>query len=864
MAFPLMAPPLMVSADIAAPATRTALSWLITGEWRAHPARLVAAILAIAVGVALGYAVHLVNRAALDSFARAISTVSGGADVQVRAIAPGGFDETLYPRLARLPGLKGASPLVSLQARIAGQDSEAAPAPPVTRPITLLGADVLRAARLTPALVGQPFGALDGALAMDAVYLSRAALAASGRKPGDRLTLVAAGRAHGFRIAGVLPMAGDEQMLAVIDIAEAQWRFGQLGRLHRLDLALADGANREAVLARLKAALPPDAELLTPEDEANRSASLSRAYRVNLGMLAMVALITGGFLVYSAQSLSVARRLPQFALLRVLGQRRGRLRQQLLVEGLVLGLAGSLTGLALGHGLAALVLGLVGGDLGGGYFTGHAAALAPAPGAALAFAALGIAVAVIASLAPAEAAARAQPAVALKAGTDPGDTRAPWPLWPALVLLALAALAAAAPPVAGLPLPGYAAMALLLAGGLALMPWLTRALLGLLVGRDWPLPLDLALRRLWGAPSAAAVALAGIVASTSLMVAMAVMVESFRGSVDEWLVQLLPADIYLHVEAADAGGLDTATQARLAALPGVANVRFVRQMPLSLTPGQPAITLSGQPLQGDASAHLPLISAAPLPPGARPAWVSEPMAMLHQLRPGDTLTLPLAGGQTFHVAGIWRDYARQFGTVALDSADFEALTGDTSKTEAGFTLAPGTAAAPVMRAIRDALPPALAAQTMIAEPRTMRSRALAIFDQSFAITYALEAIAILIGLIGIGTAFSAQTLARVREFGMLRHIGVKRRQIIAMLMSEGAILGSLGTLAGLGLGLVMAQVLIRVINPQSFHWTMDTRLPWGLFAALAAAIITAAAGTAVLAGRRALASSAIQAVRADW
>ena len=99
---------------------------------------------------------------------------------------------------------------------------------------------------------------------------------------------------------------------------------------------------------------------------------------------------------------------------------------------------------------------------------------------------------------------------------------------------------------------------------------------------------------------------------------------------------------------------------------------------------------------------------------------------------------------------------------------------------------------------------------------------------------------------------------------MLRHVGVLKRQIIAMLAAEGALLGAIGVVAGLGLGLAMSQVLIHVVNPQSFNWTMETRAPLGLFAGLTLALIAAGAGTAVLAGRRALSSAVVQAVREDW
>ena len=850
----------------------TAARWMVLGEWRAHPARVIIGALAIAVGVALGFAVHLVNRTALASFDRAVRTVSGAADLQVHAVGPAGFPEALYPRVARLPGIAAASPVIELAASsgLAAQPGIAGAAASSGR-LTLLGLDVLRAAAVTPSLIGARAVAGPGRSGSpfdpQALFVSRAALDAMHKSVGDQVMLTAAGVAQPFTIAGIIAGAGDDQALAVIDIADAQWRFGQLGRLQRIDVRLAPGFDRDRTARDLQALLPADAELVSPASAAQRSDSLSRAYRVNLEMLAMVALLTGGFLVYSAQSLSVARRRPQFALLRVLGLGRRALVMQVMIEGAIVGLAGALGGIAMGYGLADLAVRLLGGDLGGGFFHSGADRVAFAPAAALVFAGIGVAVALVSSVVPAVEAARARPAAALKNAGDTADPRLRPLAWPGFALLAAGALAALGPPLWGLPILGYAAMALMLAGGVAAMPFLARMLLVPLQGIGGPVWLDLALKRLWGAPGQAAVALCGIVASTSLMVAMAVMVSSFRGSVDDWLVQILPSDIYLHIEGAEAAGLDRTAQTRLAQTAGVAHVRFVRQLPLRLSPGRPPVTLSGQPIDAaDPGKALPLIGASrAVPPGETPVWVSEPMKWLYDARPGEHLTLPLGGAlRRVFIAGVWRDYARQFGAIAMIDRDFVALTGDATKSEAAVDIAPGAVIPGVIAALRQRLPSGLAAQAIFAEPRQMRSAALTIFDRSFAITYALEAIAIVIGLIGVAATFSAQTLARTSEFGMLRHIGVRRRQIIAMLAAEGALLGAVGVIAGLGLGMVMSQVLIHVVNPQSFHWTMDTRLPWGLFAGLVAALVAAAAGTAMVSGRRALSADAVRAVREDW
>jgi putative ABC transport system permease protein len=835
--------------------------WLAAGEWRAHPLRFLVAGLAIAVGVALGFAVHIVNRAAADAFGEAVRSVSGEADVEVRAASPLGFDETLYPRLIRVPGVADASPVVQLRGTIAGV------------PVSLLGIDMLRAVGVTPRLLGRRQEAAgaesakgngrpsiaDSVFDDDALYLSRSAQSRLRLKVGDAAAVRVGAREHRFTIVGDMPGADAAQPVAMVDIASAQWRLGEVGKLNRIDLKLNEGAAAERVRRDIAALLPPDARLSDAASESSRGQALSRAYRVNLDMLALVALLTGGFLVYSAQSLSVARRLRQFALLRTLGMQRRALVAQLLAEGSLLGLAGSLAGLALGYALAVAIVRLVGGDLGSGYFAGEAPELGFAPGAALMFVAFGIATAIVGSFAPARAAARVAPAEALKNAGDAIDPRTSPRWWPAMVLIAAGGAAATLPAVGRLPLFGYAAMAFVLAGGVAAMPWLARALLKPLARIDTRSPFDLALRRLLGAPSQASVALGGIVASTGLMIAMAVMVTSFRGSVDEWLESFLSADLYV---APPGGGLvlDPAMQARLAAVPGVGAISFSKAVPIVLDPALPSVQLIVRPVGGPGYA-LPLIERASVARQGIALWVSEPAARLYALKPGERLRLPIGRGADGYVAGIWRDYARQSGAIMIDSRAYVALTGDRDRDEAAIELAPGASPMDVQARLRRVL---AGSSADIADPAALRRLALTLFDRSFAITYVLEAIAILIGLAGVAATISAQTLARTKEFGMLRHIGMTPRQIVGMLAGEGALLGLIGMAAGIALGLGLSQILIHVINPQSFNWTMDTRLPLALILSVAAALIVTAAVTAILAGRHLLAQSAVRAVSEDW
>jgi putative ABC transport system permease protein len=833
---------------------RLALRWLIAGEWHFHPARFVLTALAIAVGVALGFAVHLVNGSALASFDGAMRSVNGAAELAVHATSPLGFDEALYPRVAMAAGVADASPVVSLSAQ-AG-----------TARITLLGLDVLRAAAVTPSLVAIPRAAPGrddraGVFDADALVLSHRALAEAGARVGAVITLTANGHAVPLRVAGVLAGADDGPAIAVMDIAAAQWRFGRLGRIDRIDLALAD---RPLAEAALRALLPPGAIVSTPAAQNLAGDALSRAYRFNLDMLALVALLTGGFLVYSAQSLAVVRRQRAFALLRTLGMARGGVIAAVVGEGLVIGVVGASGGLVAGYALAWAALHWFGGDLGAGYFRDGAVRVVFQPLAAAGFFALGLAAAGLGSLVPGRMAARAAPAAALKNAGDVLDPRVRVAWWPAAALLLAGAGLALLPPVAGLPLWGFAGMALMLAGGVVGVPWFARALLAPLARRGQRgVPLQLAIRHLHGAPHAAATALCGIVASTALMIAMATMVTSFRGAVADWLGDVLSADLYVRVGAG--ASFDPDTRARLAAVPGVADAVFSRQLPMTMVASRPPVMLIARPTD-DARARLPaLIARAPrLPAGALRLWVSEPAQRLYGWQPGDAVVLPMAAGTRFVVAGVFRDYGRQTGAVVIDDALYQRLTGDQGRDQLAIALRPGADPAQVERALRARMPPAVRAVAESSQPNILRRMALALFDRSFAVTYLLEAVAIVVGLAGVAATMSAQTIAREREFGMLRHLGVTRGQLTRMLAIEGALVGLTGALAGIGLGLVLAQVLIRVINPQSFHWTMATRIPLGTLAGVALALIGAAAMTAVLAGRHATARSAIQSVREDW
>lgn len=854
---------------------RALLATFSLQDGRHHPWRTAAAVLAVMLGVALAFSVHLINASALAEFRGAASTLSGQPDLSLSA-RQGLLPDHWLAQTAAHPGVAEASPVLALGSRVALPDGR-------PLPVRLVGVDALSVAAMAPALMPRPAapGATAGSqrfdlFAPDAVFLNPAAR----RALGDATTVqVHDGRRWvALRVAGQVGAPGDP--LLVMDVAALQQLMDRVGWLSRVDLRLRAGQAAEAVLTDLS--LPAHLLAQRPAQTGERIDQLSRAYRVNLTVLALVALFTGAFLVFSVLSLSVARRQPQFALLGVLGlSARERLRL-VLAESALLGLLGSTLGVALGTALAALALRLLGGDLGGGYFAGASPSLQWSAPAALLYGALGVAAALAGGWWPARAMQRLAPAQALKGlGHSGAGRQRPHRL--ALGLMALAVAMAWAPPVAGVPLAAYVSIGLLLVGGIAALPLAVGALLDHLAPRvaRHALPL-LAVERARRLRETAAVATSGVVASLALSVALTVMVTSFRDSVTQWLDGVLPAALYVRPAGGGAGTGDGPTLPAdfvraVARLPGVQRADPLRAVPWLADPAQPPVLLLARPLQhdGHAGQHLPLVGEAvarPAGPGWVPVYISEAMTDLHGLRAGDEVpglaqafAAERVQGTRFFVAGVWRDYARQHGSVVIDRDDYLRLSGDERINDLALHLADGAHEDTVRAAVRQlAADRGEADLVEFASAGEIRAISLRIFDRSFAVTYWLQAVAIGIGLFGVAASFSAQVLARRKEFGLLAHLGLTRRQILGVVALEGLAWTVLGALAGLALGLAVSVVLVHVVNPQSFHWTMDLVLPWGRLLALCAAVVLAGTLTAWLAGRAAAGRDAVQAVKEDW
>jgi len=864
--------------------------WLLTSAFRAQPGRWLVAGFTVALGIALAVAIHTVNRSALGEFGRALDLVNGQASAQLVS-STGDFSDEVFDEIVarqRTLGIRAISPVLErVTQRVteplnSQQTSPKASATDSTgvQSLTVLGIDIFRAAAATPSLMpsvaqGQARELFSG----EAVFLSAAALQALNVAVGDRLILSVDGKPATFTVAGLVPGAAG-QILAVMDLGLAQWRLNGLGQLSRLDIQPEPGTSFNDLASEIES-LNLGLTLVTADDRDRRMSNLSRAYRVNLSVLALVALFTGAFLVFTTISFSVLRQQSQLALLSVLGAKRHWLFAVVLAQALIVAALGGLIGIGIGLGLASLLLQVVGGDLGAGYFSATVPPLDIDLFALLGFWILSLAVGALAGYFPARTATHGSPITQLRAGAAERMLKPVLHYRIAIGLAIVSLILAFMPSIGGLPIAAYLSIAFLLFAGLALTPSLVYrgfSLLSRLLLRDQTRSssLTLAIWRLAQAPASAAGLIAGVVAALALTVAMVVMVASFRDSVTQWLDQVLPADLYASLNQSDLSMVlarDPETAQAIAALNGISRVEFTRQRDVLFQSDRPKVALIARPVPIERAADVLPITGSVVPQSDHNdlmhpvVYVSEAMVDLYGWQPGQIHSLPLAGVPNDElavwVAGVFRDYGRQHGSVVIDLKKYQALTNDTRRTNLAIWLSPGASPDTVLERLRSEFP--AFEELRFRSATDLRALSLTIFDRSFALTYALEVAALLVALFSVAAGFAGQALLRQKEYALIHHLGQSTKQRIRWITIESGLLLAVASCWGTLLGLLMSQILIHRVNPQSFHWTMQTSLPVIAVIVLMLLIVLLGIAAAVWASHRNLKPDRLAlSLREDW
>lgn len=854
--------------------------------------RTVLTLLGVALGVAVFTGIRLASRSALASFADSVDAVTGRANLEVASTSDG-FAESVYARVARMPGIDAAAPVVQVTALAhpGAPRGDAAPAGehgPWNETLTFLGVDPLAEAPFVRGLAAEDSPrarAAAGASALRLLATPRAAavprsLATRLRlREGDTLTVLASGAPEPLVVAAILEAPGLQQAMggnfALLDIATAQDVFRRVGRLDRIDLLVAP-ARREAVRAALARALPPDAVAEAPRARTRQVEDMVSAFELNLAALSFIALFVSMFLIFNAVALSVLRRRREIGILRGLGATRGEVLGLFLAEGMVLGSAGSALGLALGTLLARGALGAVGRTLADLYQVQTSGGVRLDPATYGAGFALGLAAAFLSSLAPALEASWTPPGDVMRQGALLEARRLPVAraAFAGLACLGLAAAAAWGAVEAHVPWGGFAAAFLVVAGFALLAPAATlgcERLAARPAAAWWGIEGALGARYLRESLARAAAVVASLMLAAGMMVALEVMVGSFRRTVDTWITQTIRGDLYIepigHRVSQGATVMPDSLVAAAGRLPGVVAVDTYRATRIRYA-GRIANAIGIDFAVQRRVGHLAFLGGADgrsvlgraLARGE--VLATESFAHHHRLATGDTIALATpAGLARLRVAGVFYDYTTDAGAVFMDRELFARLWRDHRTESLALYCRPGTDPGRVRAAFLALAGPA--AVYAVTPNQALRRRVLDVFDHTFRITFALQIIAVIVAVLGVVTTLTALILQRGREIGVLRAIGALASQVRTLVLVESALLGVAGSALGCAAGWALALVLVHVINKQYFGWTIRISAdPW-IFVRTPLLMVTAATLAGLGPSRLAARQLASRAMRAD-
>jgi len=837
---------------------------------RAHalqrPFRALLSIAGVALGVLASVAIGTANMQVLRSFEQAVTTVAGPATLEIAGHELG-VDETIMTAVRAVEGVVSAAPVIE-EAVVVTQGTSPG------QTLEILGLDLLSEARTRgfQILEAETEAALEALLAPDALYLGRQVAADWNLGVGSIIEGTVGGRLIRLRVVGLIHNEAARSSLwdrlAVMDIAAAQLLFQSIGRLDRIELVTTPDRPLDDIAASLRAVLPPHLVVQRPTQRTEQVENMVWAFQLNLAIMSWVGLLVGTFLIYNTIAFVVTQRRREIGIYRALGMTEWRVAGLFLLEagllGLLGGLLGGLGGIWLARSLVSLVSRTIS-DLyvpvtsGGLMLSMDIVTLAAVAKGVL----LGTVVSMVGALGPSVEAARTVTVRALAPGDYESTHRLRAGLcgWIGLVLMALAGLCSLMGPVGDLPLFGYIATLCVL-GSLSFLAPLCIQALGMrrprqesqtmmLGGSLRHIAADQAARH----PGRNSVTVSALMVGLSIMIGVAVMVRSFRDTVEVWVDETVMADLVVAPQAWLQGkqvgqassALPGTWRATLSAIDGIAAVDALREVSVDVDGQRVALVSRDLQLHAQRSRYRMIHgdSTVALRRAAETGGVllSEVLATRLRLHEGSKvlITTP-AGAVSVSVEGVFYDYATDGGKIVIDRAWYQREWHDDRVSVFPIYLDAGVDAEQVRQSIvthvtgKDGttVPP------LVIRNHELRKEILEIFDRSFVLTYVLEAIAVLVAVLGIVNTLVTAVLERRREFATLRAIGAGARQVERLVLWEAAYLGLIGAVLGVVGGLLLALLLIHVVNKQSFGWTIQMTVPGGLILQAVGLALTAA------------------------
>ncbi len=842
--------------------------WLVLRYLTQHRLLAVLNIASIALGVAVYLAIQIANHSANRAFAASVDVVAGKAELQVTAPASGLGDE-VFPLVARQPGIAAATPLVRGLVTLPDFPGEY---------LDLLGIDIFSdgpfrtfdVANFKPGVFDvQRWLGRGDSIAVSDEFAKRHDL-----RKGDSVRVQINGATRALQIGFILRTreAAIPSQFAVMDIGWAQEFLQRRGKIDAVQLRLTNPGDREKTIARLKALLSADAMVAPPRQRSEQVAKMLSSFQLNLTAMSLVSLLVGVFLIYNTVSASIARRRREIGILRSLGVTRAEVRTLFLSEAVLLGIFGSALGVLGGLFLARMLIGTVSETISSLYVLIQVRQISAAPWIFLAAFGIGMISVITGAWVPAHMAARMDPIRALTSGAVDGQSgrlsRVCFASGAASVLVSIlfSWLALATGPAWF----GFLAAFFVLVGFALFAPTLTARFgnaLGRFLRRRMLIEINLAAANLSRALWKNSVTIAALACAVAMTVSVGVMVFSFRQTVKAWIDETLIADLFIAPASNEIVGpssfLPPQALSFVEQLPGVAAVDTFRQVTLPFRDG----TIEVAAVRGTEQRRLQFLRGESKSILRRfydeqCVLVSESFARRHRVQEGEVLPLPTpAGIQQFIIAGVFYDYSRDQGIVFLSEKNFVRFWKDDRINSLAVYLNKNGNADAVSDAFRAKF--GRSGEFGFYPNRDLRRWVFEIFDQTFAVTYVLRSIAVIVAVVGIFFTLTTLVTERTREFAILRAIGTSAAQIRRLLLWESAMIGVIASALGLAAGISLSFVLTGVINRAFFGWTIQMAFPWLTLAMTPLWIVVTAVVAGWLPAWRAGKFSIAEAVRSE-